>query len=144
MKTLITIILSFTVLLPFSTQKDTITLTVEVDGLKNKNGYVAIGLFDQYSDFPDGEGVQAQYVEANGSSVEVTFEELEPGEYAIAVLHDENGNEEMDYNDYGMPREGFGFSNGAMGQDGPPRFGDASFSVSKDGLKTIDLMYMSY
>ena len=44
MKTLITIILSLTVLLPFSNQKDTITLTVEVDGLKNKNGYVAIAV----------------------------------------------------------------------------------------------------
>lgn len=145
MKALLTTILSLALMLGGTIRKqETVSITVQIDGLKNKNGYVAIGLFDRYSDFPEGDDLQSKYVEANGSSVEVIFEGLEPGTYAIAVLHDENGNEEMDYNEYGMPQEGFAFSNNAMGQEGPPSFGDASFEVSSDKVISIDLIYMSY
>ena len=144
MKVLFTTLLSLALLFCSTSQPKTVSITVQVDGLKNKNGYVAIGLFDGYGDFPEGDGLASKYVEADGSSVEVTFDKLEPGEYAIAVLHDENGNEEMDYNEYGMPEEGFAFSNNAMGQDGPPSFGDASFEVNSDKVVSIDMVYFSY
>lgn len=144
MKVLLTTLLSFVLLLGSTSQPKTVSITVQVDGLKNKNGYVAIGLFDGYGDFPEGDGFASKYVEADGSSIEVTFENIEPGEYAVAVLHDENGNEEMDYNEYGMPQEGFAFSNNAMGQDGPPSFGDASFEVNSDKVVSIDMVYLSY
>ena len=141
MKFFITLILSITMILPAVKQSGS-TLTVQVDGLKNKNGYIAIALFDQYGDFPEGDGVQTQYVEVNGSSMEVVFKDIEPGDYAVAILHDENGNEEMDYNEYQMPLEGFGFSNNAVAESGPPRFGDAAFSMSEDKVITIDLIYL--
>ena len=144
MKVLFTTLLSLVLLFCSTSQPKTVSITVQVDGLKNKNGYVAIGLFDGYGDFPEGDGLASKYVEADGSSVEVTFDKLEPGEYAIAVLHDENGNEEMDYNEYGMPEEGFAFSNNAMGQDGPPSFGDASFEVNSDKVVSIDMVSFSY
>ena len=144
MKTLLTTLLGLTLLLGSTVQPKTVSITVQIDGLKNKNGYVGIALFDGQGDFPEGDGLAEKYVEADGSSIEVTFEGLEPGTYAIAVLHDENGNEEMDYNEYGMPLEGFAFSNNAMGQEGPPSFGDASFEVSSDKVVTIDMMYLSY
>ena len=145
MKTLLTTLLSLIVFLSTSIKKsETVSLTVQIDGLKNKNGYVAIGLYDGYGEFPEGEGLAMKYVEADGSSIEVTFEGLEPGTYAIAVLHDENGNEEMDYNEYGMPQEGFAFSNNVMGQEGPPSFSDASFEVGADKVISIDMMYLSF
>jgi uncharacterized protein (DUF2141 family) len=43
-----------------------------------------------------------------------------------------------------MPEEGFAFSNNAMGQDGPPSFGDASFEVNSDKVVSIDMVYLSY
>jgi len=144
MKTLLATLLGLTLLLGSTIQPKTVSITVQIDGLKNKNGYVGIALFDGHGDFPEGDGLVTKYVEANGSSIEVTFEDLEPGTYAIAVLHDENGNEEMDYNEYGMPEEGFAFSNNAMGQEGPPSFGDASFEVNADKVVSIDMMYLSY
>lgn len=144
MKTILTTVLSIALLLGSTSQPKTVSITVQVDGLKNKNGYVAIALFDGYGDFPEGDGLASKYVEADGSSVEVTFEGLEPGTYSIAVLHDENGNEEMDYNEYGMPQEGFAFSNNAMGQEGPPSFSEASFEVNSDKVVSVDMMYLSY
>lgn len=145
MKAFLTTILSLALMLGGTIEKPkTVTITVQIDGLKNKNGYVAIALFDGYGDFPEGEELVGKYVEADGSSIEVTFEGLEPGTYALAVLHDENGNEEMDYNEYGLPLEGFAFSNNAMGQEGPPSFSAASFEVSADKVVSIDMMYLSY
>lgn len=141
MKFFITLMLSMAMVWPNSNHSGS-TLTIQIDGLKNKNGYVAVALFDQYGDFPEGDGVQTQYVDVNGSSMEVVFKDIEPGEYAVAILHDENGNEEMDYNEYEMPLEGFAFSNNAVGQSGPPSFGEASFTVSEDKVITLDLVYL--
>lgn len=36
---------------------------------------------------------------------------LEPGVYGAALVDDENGNDKMDFNFVGIPKEGFGFSN---------------------------------
>lgn len=141
MKHFITHILSITMIWPAAKQSD-ITLTVQIDGLKNKNGYIAVALYDQYGDFPEGEGVQTKYVEVDGSSMEVVFQNIAPGDYAVALLHDENGNEEMDYNEYQMPLEGFAFSNNAVAQSGPPSFGEASFTVSEDKVITLDMVYL--
>ncbi len=38
------------------------------------------------------------------------FEDISPGTYALAVIHDENGNGKLDTNWVGIPTEGYGFS----------------------------------
>jgi uncharacterized protein (DUF2141 family) len=55
------------------------------------------------------------------------FEDVPPGEYAIAAFHDENGNNGLDRNFLGIPSEGTGASNDARGFMGPPRYDDARF-----------------
>jgi uncharacterized protein (DUF2141 family) len=37
------------------------------------------------------------------------FSDIKPGNYAIAVIHDENRNGELDTNMFGIPKEGYGF-----------------------------------
>ena len=49
------------------------TLTIQVSGIKNANGYVLVALHDGSSEFPDGEGFKTAAVEAESGSVEVTF-----------------------------------------------------------------------
>ena len=56
--------------------------------------------------------------------------DVRPGIYAVAVLHDENENDEMDFNFLGMPLEGYGFSNDAAAMFGPPSFEAAAFKLS--------------
>ena len=55
------------------------------------------------------------------------FEDLTPGEYAVAVFHDENGNNDLDTNLFGIPSEGTGASNDAHNMFGPPGYDDARF-----------------
>ena len=59
------------------------------------------------------------------------FEGLPRGGYAVAVIHDENGNNRLDTL-AGIPREGYGFSNDAAVRFGPPKFAAARFDVTGD------------
>ena len=56
---------------------------------------------------------------------------LPHGNYAIAVIHDENANAKLD-TFAGIPREGFGFSRNPAIRFGPPRFAAAQFAVNSD------------
>ncbi len=55
------------------------------------------------------------------------FDDVTPGEYAVAVFHDENGNNDLDRNLFGIPSEGTGASNDAHNMFGPPSYEDARF-----------------
>ena len=71
------------------------------------------------------------------------FEDVAPGEYAIAVFHDENGNDDLDRNVFGIPSEGTGASNDAHNMFGPPSYDDARFQLPDATLhrETIHIRY---
>ncbi len=88
------------------------------------------------------DGAHSLSVPASGM-VHLTFRNVRPGTYAIALLHDENGNGEADRALMMMPREGYGFSRDANVRLGPPDFGEAAFQVGQEPLsKTIRMRYM--
>jgi uncharacterized protein (DUF2141 family) len=109
------------------------TLSVEVSNLRSDNGYVLISLFDNASAFPDKaeNTVRKSQITIKDGKASVSFKGLKYGQYAIAVLHDENNNLKMDFNLVGVPKEGYGFSNNAKGTFGPPSFKKASFVIKK-------------
>ncbi len=65
------------------------------------------------------------------SQHKLRFEGLPQGGYAVAVIHDENGNNKLDTL-AGIPREGYGFSNDAPVRFAPPRFAAARFDLAGD------------
>lgn len=66
-------------------------------------------------------------VKANGT-IEIRFTGVAPGNYAIALLHDENDNGKADRAMGMMPKEGYGFSRDAPVKMAPPKFKDAVFA----------------
>lgn len=125
------------------TNHDTVSITVTVEDIRNNSGSVGIALYEEGSDFPDGEPIASESISLRGSGdVEFTFEDLPAGDYAVAVMHDENDNGDIDFNEYGMPTEGFGFSNEAMGDMGPPDFDQAAFTADEDTDVSVSLIYM--
>jgi uncharacterized protein (DUF2141 family) len=54
------------------------------------------------------------------------------------VLHDKNGNNQMDFESNGMPKEAYGMSNNPMSY-GPPQFSDAAIEVKEDQKIVIRL-----
>ena len=74
-------------------------------------GQIRAAIFDSQKAFEAGARLAGEIaVPANGSAV-LTFRDIGPGRYGIAVFHDKNGNEELDRNLFGVPSEPFGFSN---------------------------------
>ena len=114
-------------------------LTVNVDSIAKPQGTIVLGLFNEGT--YDGDGaVDGANLTVEDDSVTVTFEGLEPGEYAVKLYHDVNDDGEMNTNPFGMPTEPFAFSNDAKGRFGPAKWDAAKFSVSADGtVHTITL-----
>jgi uncharacterized protein (DUF2141 family) len=103
-------------------------VAIEVGGLKGERGEVVCALFDRAEAFPSESGARAgRYSPIAESKAVCTFEGLPAGRYAAAVFHDEDGDRHL-RTVLGVPREGYGFSNGAKaGTFGPPKFAAAAF-----------------
>jgi uncharacterized protein (DUF2141 family) len=107
-------------------------LTVELNGLKNQTGQVCLSLFSSDQGFPDSKenALQSECVLLGKDSPKITFENLIPGNYAVAVFHDANSDRTLNVNSLGIPTEGFGFSRNPTILAGPPKFGDTFVVVA--------------
>ncbi|QDK82349.1 DUF2141 domain-containing protein [Spirosoma sp. KCTC 42546] len=116
-------------------------LTVNVTGFKNEKGQCTIWLFNSADGFPSNHKKALRYVEApiNGLSSLVVFNQLPTGHYALAVVYDQNGNHQLNYNLFHIPKEAYGISNDACGGlDGPPTFEqDVDSDCSSDQLGSV-------
>jgi len=90
----------------------TATLTVALEGFHNDRGTAIVSLFHGKKGFPDevAASVSTLNVAIQGGKATVTFADLPYGDYALSVLHDEDGDGQMATGLLGAPREGFGFS----------------------------------
>jgi len=79
--------------------------------------------------FPDcQDDPSARTLSAPATAGALRFDNLPSGDYALAVIHDANGNGRLD-TFAGIPREGFGFSRNPAIRFGPPRFEEARFKI---------------
>jgi len=117
------------------------TMEVVIKNVDASVGNIAAALFSNEADFLKTR-FAAKKVKANKGEVHLIFENIPVGKYALSVYHDANTNGELDKNLIGIPKEGFGFSNDAMGMFGPPDFKDASFDWK--GGQTISLALRYY
>ncbi|NEZ04708.1 DUF2141 domain-containing protein [Wenzhouxiangella sp. XN201] len=118
---------------------------VEIMDIKNSTGTVACALFDAPEGFPTEflrHATRIMMMKIEDTKGRCDFLDIEPGTYALAVIHDENMNGKMDTNWLGAPEEGYGFSSGAKVSMSAPSFEDASFSYDGENLDlTISLNY---
>ena len=112
------------------------TLTITIADIRESEGRLMIQVANSEKGFEFSEDSAApppvaisQLAEAGEMTFEVT---LPPGIYGARVLHDLNGNGEMDSNFVGMPKEPWAFSNNATGRLGPAKWQDAKFEISGD------------
>jgi uncharacterized protein (DUF2141 family) len=55
-----------------------------------------------------------------------------PTRWAVSAHHDQNNNDQLDKNAFGIPTEPYGFSNNPKRGFGPPKFDEACFSIGSD------------
>jgi len=66
--------------------------------------------------------------------------QIQQGKYGLSVLDDENENGKMEYKLFGIPSEGFGFSNYYQKGIRKPTFDDFSFFVERNEIKIVTVM----
>jgi uncharacterized protein (DUF2141 family) len=98
-------------------------LTVTVQNIKELKGNVRIGLFTSEKDFLK-KPLDGKVVKADAKSVTVVFNNLPAGDYAVSVIHDENGNEDLDTNAFG-----------------PPSWEKSKVTLNKDETQVINMRY---
>jgi len=106
-------------------------LIVKISNIKELKGELKIALYNNKDSFDKQENpVATKQITVNQYTIEVKFDNLLPGNgYALAVYHDANQNGKLDTNFLGIPKEGFCFSNNAMGSFGPPSYEDCTFEI---------------
>ncbi len=88
-------------------------LTVTVNNIIDKKGQMIISLYNNKASFPiEGKEYRAIIVyPITAATITTTFNNIPPGTYAVAVIHDEDRDGKISRNDNGEPTEQFGFSN---------------------------------
>ena len=115
-------------------------LAVTIRGIESDAGKLMIAVVDSEAAFNgDGPAVLSVLIAPQPGELTFNTDALPDGAYGIRVMHDENGNGDMDSNMVGMPTEAWGFSNNAMGNFGPPSWSDIRFDLSGDTAVAIDL-----
>ncbi|MEJ2162760.1 MAG: DUF2141 domain-containing protein [Robiginitalea sp.] len=117
-----------------------VRLEIEVLGVTSSKGSIQVAVYREESSF-----LKTEQVFKNTSSPAVVgttrliFEDLPKGEYALAIFHDENGNDELDTNWMGIPKEPIGFSVARLKTFGPPKFRECIISLSENKVIQIPL-----
>ena len=120
------------------------SLTVTVIELRNQQGQVCFSLFSDSKGFPSSSdrALQSRCINARETPLAVTFSNLSPGSYAVAVIHDTNGDGTLNRGFLGIPKEGFGFSRNPRIFAGPPSFRGTAVLV--EGQSTNIQIQLNY
>ena len=114
---------------------------LEIPNIRNNAGGIACALFSGPEGYPKKFMRHADKIviaKVKGREAHCDFVGAEPGTYAIAVIHDENLNGELDTNIFGVPKEGYGFSGGAeVSMFSAPSFSEAEFSYDGQVLNLL-------
>ena len=115
------------------------TLTIVIEDIRVASGTIQVQVLASESQFEYGGAVARFREPATEGSITLVAADLPPGQYAIRIMHDVNGNEDLDANFIGMPTEPFAFSNNAMAMFGPATWEDASFTLEGEVTQVITL-----
>jgi uncharacterized protein (DUF2141 family) len=121
-------------------QNDSFEITIT--NIRNSTGTIKWAVFKNESQFKTNtQYVDAGSVQATTGCVKIITKNIADGNYAISVYHDENNNSEIDFNFFGLPIEGFGFSNDPVIYFGPPSFKECVIEKNGKTSKSIKIKY---
>jgi uncharacterized protein (DUF2141 family) len=125
--------------------ESTTSLTVVVNGIRNQTGEICLRVYNSEKGFPDNakSEVKSGCTKITGNSIKQVFSGLKSGNYAVAVVDDQNGDHKLNKDFFGIPEEGFGISRNPIVSisTGTPKFKNASFKVDKNTTINIFLKY---
>ncbi len=119
-------------------------VVITVTDIRSTNGVVRACMTTRADIFPKCIKDPNAYrvVVPAAQKLEIRFSGVKPGQYAIALLHDENDNGKADRAMGMMPKEGYGFSRDAPVNMAPPKFKDAVTTIGDSMNRlTIKMRY---
>ena len=121
------------------------TLDVHITNIRNTKGQLCLAIFADETGFkaekPCWEMKCSKKDIVNGEfRIQIPIQKWKWG---FSVLDDENGTGKMEYNLFGIPRKGFGFSDYYQKGLFKPHFDDFSFYVKKNEIKNL-IIRMKY
>ncbi len=134
------LILSIPFLLPITSFAG--DLNIHFTNFKNDSGTVLFLIFNDEEGYPDKNSKsfkEGRITAKLAMSEGLLLENIPDGPYAITAFHDENNNDELDTGLFGIPREGFAFSNNPIVLFGPPSYSKSKFKIQ--GQKKIELKF---
>lgn len=123
-----------------STPASAAEVVVRVSGIAASAGEIGCALFAPGPAFPmDTSGAWRVFARADTGGVSCRFDDVAPGQWAVSVSHDLNGNRKVDTNLLGMPTEAWGVSNNVRPTLRAPRFDEAAFTVTGDAPVQLEV-----
>jgi len=116
------------------------TLHINVTGIRNFSGNIRLAFYSNSQSFDDEKPFFIKTVPKKNilnGALKISYSDLKPGIYGIAILDDENKNEKMDYG-WVLPKEGFGFSDYYHTGMTRPKFEQFDF-VLKNEEKAVEI-----
>lgn len=108
-------------------------ITINVYDVPSSKGKICIAIYNREEGFLKLDNVYMhESIPASQGMTHTILTDIPEGEYALAVFHDENGNNKLDTNWLGIPKEKIAFSNAKMKTFGPPKYEECAFKAERD------------
>lgn len=118
------------------------SLTIEVSNINTLKGNLIISIYNNRADFPkEGKEYRKYILKVDNKVMSHTFTNLPIDEYAIALFHDENSDQQCNTNRLGFPIEAYGFSKNVKPLFSPPPFRKAKFKIDEITTVRIALIH---
>lgn len=118
--------------------QEKVTLTVNVEGVPSTDGKLKISVFNSEVTYLEKAFIVETIDLSTDKNRSFKITGLEPGDYAVSIIHDENNNGELDMGMMG-PTEAYGFSNNARNMYGPADYSDSVMKIEEDKVVTIQI-----
>lgn len=135
-KTLLVTILLTTLFIGLNPQENVLKgdIPVSIKNIRAQKGNLFLALYKGEANFKSNENAQGKtIIPVKEDECTYLFKDIPYGNYAISLFHDKNGNKKIDKGLFGIPKEGYGFSNNAK----MPKYKKASFDLKSVKYEVI-------
>lgn len=119
-------------------------ITFEISNIVDSKGKLYVQLFRGEDNYQANKAVNAKMIPATQGRMLINFTNVSAGEYALRFFHDQNDNCKLDTNLFGLPAEGYGFSNNAKPNFGPVSYQDIKFNITEDQALLVNKTEVIY
>lgn len=112
------------------------SIQIQVTDVSSQKGEIFAALYSSENGFPSdaSKSIKTAKIVPSDGKASLNFTQIPEGKYAVAIFQDINGDGKLNTNIFGIPKEGYGFSNNVRNLLRAPTFEEASFRVGKSDI----------